>query len=309
MDLVKPLILVLLVVISAFLLVPKHRINWAAGAEGFASANMTLPRGTGTSTTAIFHSAADQAAFDKEIYAARDVIDDRDDVLHARDCYQFPADGTNRLSAGLRRIGVLFSEIKTLTFSGDEIKSKIVQEVLDTQKRLPGDIIRGPVYAFITQAPFYRDPSGREMTLQFTVNDYLLKPYNIMKATAPGEMPPPIYVTIYIVYTGYNARRQRLPQPMNLYQLPVQSISGGYVSIQTLRSRDKMCKMMCPQTSSEYPMFCGCATGTHPYNSTCLGPTNEANKNVDKVVKSTFIFGYLVNQKEPAFLKNKTFPA
>jgi hypothetical protein len=305
MDLIKPLVFILLIFALAFMLIPRQLIC----AETFATKDpkIMVPRGTERSTTAIFRSTKNNKEFQREIKASRDVIDDRDDVLHAQSCYQLPADGINRFSIALTKSGVLFSEIKTLTFSGDEIKSKIVQNVLDTQKRIPGVIIRGPVYAFISQAPFYRDVTGREMSMQFTVNDYLLKPYNIMKATTPGEAPPPIYVTVYIVYAGYSINRRPTPKPLNIDKLSFQGVNGRSVSIENLASRDRMCRVECPKTSTTYPMFCGCATGAHPYSSTCLGPSNQVNKNADKVVKSTFMFRYLVNPKEPTFLKNKTF--
>lgn len=308
MDLPKILFMILVVVASVFMVVPKGRTlatPAAAVAEGFET--MTLPPGVGISTTSLFASTTDDATFEKELYARRDVIDDRDDLLHARDCYQLPPDGVNRLRDGFKRAGVLYSELSMLTFSGDEIKTKIAQDILDKQKLIRGNKIRGPIYVFLTQAPFYRDPAGREMTIQFTINDYLLKPYNLMKQTEPGEAPPPIFVTAFVVYTAYDHKRRQYKRPINLYDLSVRlPNSARYTALRTYRRRDRMCQIECPKTAAEYPFYCGCSTGTKPYASSCLGPTTGAARNVDKVKKATFVFGYVANGTYPLFLKNNT---
>jgi len=296
------------------------------------------PEGTGVSSTAIFVKSSNLGTYRKNLSKLNDVRDDANDVLVADTCYQLPANGIALLENALRRSGTLYAKIQTLTFSGDEIKSKIVQSVLDTQQRLPNQRIDGPVSVLITQAPFYRDDAGREMSIQYTIRDYLSKPYNVMRnggQQSRGEVPP-IFVTAFVVFSGYtstNEARLGGPVDINRFNLrapptaqqladaaraasvarsagiapPAQPVAANALLLGRMQSRDKLCYLSCPETSADYPMFCGCATGTRPYASTCLGPTGSAIVNADKVAKATFLFGYKINKNEPSFLKNATF--
>ena len=323
------IVALLALVAAAYMLAPR------SVRESFALAG---PKGTGVSSTALFVKSSDLGTYRANLKKLNDVRDDSADVLLANTCYQLPADGIALLDNAFTQSGTLYTKLQFVTFSGDEIKSKIVQNVLDMQARLPSQRVDGPVHVLLTQAPFYRDDAGREMSIQYTIRDYLSKPYNIMRPDAQRSTAdiPPIFVTAFIVFAGYTSAREprfggpfdintlNLTSPQSAQQiadaaravevarsagvtLPPQPTAANARLLSSTQSRDKLCFLSCQQTSADYPMFCGCATGTHPYASTCLGPTGSAAVNADKVTKSVFLFGYTVNPKEPSFLKNATF--
>jgi len=323
------IIALLVLVAASYMLAPRSvRERFALGDT----------EGNGVSSTALFVKSADLGTYRKNLAKFNDVRDDATDVLVANTCYQLPAHGIMLLSRAFAISGTLYTRLQFVTFSGDEIKSKIVQSVLDMQSRLPSQRIIGPVHVLLTQAPFYRDDQGREMSIQYTIRDYLSKPYNVMRdgGQQNTEDLPPIFVTAFIVFAGFtSAREPRLGGPFNIntlnlsapqtaqqlsdaaraaqvarsagIALPAQPVAANALLLGRMQSRDKLCFLSCPQASADYPMYCGCATGTKPYASTCLGPTGSATVNADKVAKSVFLFGYTVNPKEPSFLKNATF--
>lgn len=325
----RALVVLLVLVAASYMLAPRSvREAFALGGLG---------QGTGVSSTSLFVKSSNLSTYRTNFAKLNDVRDDADDVLVADNCYQLPSDGIALLDTALTKSGTLFTNLQFLTFSGDEIKSKIVQSVLDMQARLPNQRIDFPVRVLLTQAPFYRDDAGREMSIQYTIRDYLSKPYNIMRDDQKNAREiPPIFVTALIVFTGYtNALTPRLGGPIDIEKLNLTkpqtlqqlsdaartaSIAGSSgvklavaqppasdLVLGRLQSRDKLCFLSCQKSSASYPMFCGCATGTKPYASTCLGPTGSAAVNADKVAKSVFFFGYTVNPKEQSFLKNATF--
>jgi len=325
----RALVGLLVIFAASYMLAPRSvRESFAIG---------SFAQGTGVSSTSLFVKSSSLSTYRANFAKLNDVRDDANDVLVADNCYQLPADGIALLDTALTKSGTLFTNLQFLTFSGDEIKSKIIQSILDMQARLPHQRIDFPVRVLLTQAPFYRDDAGREMSIQYTIRDYLSKPFNVMRDDQKNakEMPP-IFVTALVVFTGYtNALTPRLGGPINIETLnltkpqtlqqladaartaSVAGASGVRLSaaqapasdlvLGRLQSRDKLCFLSCQKATASYPMFCGCATGIKPYASTCLGPTGSAAVNADKVAKSVFFFGYTVNQKEQSFLKNATF--
>lgn len=330
-PLARALVAALLLVAAAYMLAPR------AAREAFIAMRAT---GNGVSSTALFARSDSLASYRTNLAKFGDVRDDADDPLVADACYKMPPDGLSVLEAALARSGTLYGKIQMHTISGDDLKTKIVQHALDAQKRAPGERLVGPVHVLLTQAPFYRDDEGREMMLQYTIRDYLSKPYNIMLNGGPKTIAdvPPIFVTALVVYAGHTADgKPRLGGALdlgalNLTRPPTQqqladaaraasvarsagvklapsagALGASDLALSRLESRDKLCFLACPQTSAPYPTFCGCATGTAPYASTCLGPSGTDKKNADAVAKATFFFAYRLNARATPFVKNRTF--
>lgn len=328
--LLRALVAALALVAASYMLAPR------AAREAFLSGGPNV--GVGVSSTGLFAQSGTLAAYRENLKKFSDVRDDASDALIAETCYQLPPDAIALLDAALTASGTLYSKLQMFTFSGDEIKTKIIQNVLDTQKRLKEQRVEGPVHVLLTQAPFYRDNEGREMSIQYTIRDYLSKPFNIMRNGGPKTAAdvPPIFVTAFVVYAAYTsdaAKRYGGPLDLNALNLTkprtARELANAAIQADLMRrmgrtaaeaapaatdvvlgraqSYDKLCFIGCQQTSTSYPMFCGCATGTTPYASTCLGPTGNATVNADKVAKSTLFFAYKLNPNEPTFLKNGTF--
>lgn len=265
-------------------------------------------RTSGYSSTTIYKGTASNNQFNASLRKVQESIDDRNDVLKAYRCYQMPPISTDFLGAAAKRANLYHVKFSRLTFSMDDIKSEIINQLLNIQKKLKNKPIQGHVFAFITQAPRYQDEQGREMVMQFTINDYLDQPFNSMKADAE---PLPIFVSVALVFTGYDKMLTPLA-PRSCYNIDNLNVMGKRLS--SMESRDKLCFINCPRGSTAYPTYCGCATGnsgranSQPYNSTCLGPTSDTlKKNPDKVTKSTFMWAYQINTKHAAFFQNRTF--
>lgn len=266
--------------------------------ESFVNTLSTQPE----SSMSIFKSAKNSADSDKQIKSKFKMLEDRYEMFIAHRCYQFKPNFQYLLIKSLEEANVAYEKLEKMVISIEDIKADIATKILAFQNKLQKKQIEGSVYAFVSQAPFYRDASGNQMTLQFTINDYLNKPYNILNGKSVPGNSPPIFVTVILAFTSYGKNYIRRPVPQKILDMKMANVNRKLASFE---SRNKLCFIQCKEHGTA-GTFCGCATGSKPYVSTCLGPV-PWSKSADQVEQASFVLGYKINPIYEIFSKNNTF--
>lgn len=283
-------ILLLVLIASAVLFLPKRgpRETFAESAAGGQP-----------STRNLFRTLKSGNEFDKSVSELYNGLSDRDDLIHVHRCYQMPPHAARTLFTNLGRNNVLTSQIRVMASSFTHIRERIVDRILNLKQRLRANI-QGPVYAFITQAPQYVDDQGRPMTVQYHINEYIFKPYNII---TQRDGPGALMVTVTLVLPSYGiVVRNRKRRIVALKRpVPLDSIRVYGKPLKSLESRDNKCMIECINESQS---FCGCSTQQGPhYKATCLGPTSKKHQEAP----STFVMLYKINPHYGKFIEEKVF--
>lgn len=228
----------------------------------------------------LFKITKSYAEFDRQMKERRNTIGDRDELMTFSRCYQMPM-GTN-IARNLENMNYATVSFKLHTASFAEVQTRIIQEVLKFKDRLATQKIEGDVMVYISQVPYFIDDQGRTMTVQYHINQYVFKPYNI---TNPESMDEPLDISVVLAFTKYDKRGGL-----------VKNARKDLVTLmRPLESRDQKCKIEC---THENNVFCGCANkgrrGGAPKNTAiCLGPDS---KKPQQEIRADFVIGYKINK-------------
>lgn len=254
--------------------------------ERFATAVPTPTQIVPTSVD-LFKLTNTYAEFDRQMKERRNTLGDRDELMSFNRCYRFPKGSMNDLARNLesRNYAIVRASLHTASFP--EVQTRIIQEVIKFKDRLPAQKIEGDVLVFISQSPYFVDNQGRTMTVQYHINQYVFKPYNI---TAQASIDEPLDINILIVFTKYDKQRRVVAARPEINTL-----------LASYESRDQKCKIEC---THENNLFCGCANkgsvGGDPKNTAvCLGVDPERPQ---QEVRTDFVISYKINKLFDAFV-------
>ena len=270
----------LVIVLAALLLlVPQvYRI------ENFADTAMPSVEQVVPTSIDLFKVTNSYADFDRQMRERRNTLGDRDDLMSFNRCYQFPEGlSINDLLFFANKENYAAVQIKLHTASFTEVQTRIIQEIIKFKDRLPTQKIEGDVHVFISQSPYFADNQERTMTVQYHINQYIFKPYNI---TNPDSIDEPLDINIVLLFAKYDKRRA-------VYRRPRQDIT---VLLMGLETRDQKCKIEC---THENKLLCGCANkgtvGGPPRNTAvCLGVNPSRPQ---QAIRADFVIGYKINKK------------
>lgn len=292
-------IVLLVLIASALLLIPRKK-------ESFVDIDTTLAL---PSSRTLFRSAKSNVDYDKSYKDMFNTLNDRDDLLHVHRCYQLPPHAAGSLVREMvMRNKIATQHFKIMTSSFAHIRERIVASILQFKERMGSNgaagPLKGPVYAFISQAPYYVDDKGRPMTIQYHINEYIFKPHNILNSNASQA----VMVHVTLIFPGYtmtmnpNPMERRTPRITARAQaLPIGNANVYGRALKTFESRNNKCFIECIQESITY---CGCATGKTPYQSTCLGPSAKKKYQEEP---ATFAMLYKINPQYGRLLESKIF--
>lgn len=229
------------------------------------------------------------------------LLDDRNDLLHMRGCYQFPATDniyqklinmTQDTDKAILRIGPFYT---------NDIYD-VTKQVSDTIKR-ECEIVRnktgnsrfkfvGDIYVVIFQAPYHKASDGSIMSIQYNLNDYEFMPVNIMAGSSVQKQRNiPLDIDAFIIFSSYNKNysKRRIP-----YRLDEEYVDK--------RVHVDICKMRCVNGSNRN-MLCGCKTQTKNRNTHYLAKCLHHNlgaetiEDKNKAYDHDFPIVYVVNNQ------------
>lgn len=192
----------------------------------------------------------------------------------------------------------------TRTNSFESVMRDIRTNVADLCKfNGEGHRVKGPVYALIVQAPFYRDlrtgvtdimgEDGQIIHVQpFSLAEFNWLPAVVLRDKSapyqPMENADGIAVSVYIMYPLYEP--SRLPKNVAPEQREqfVNSCLNHWLQHSVTKAA---CKIKCPNHDG---YICGCLNTDTPYKSFCLGPS----KPTDKKDKAFVTYGVLYRVNE-----------
>ena len=161
--------------------------------------------------------------------------------------------------------------------------------------------VRGPVYALVYQAPYYRDlradVGDHVVHLQpFNIGEYQYRSSSILRDDlATGESAPAqgVYMVAYVLFPMYD-KSMKAQTPPALQSSAVNRCLAMFLSQNT---SEHLCRMRCPNTRD---FTCGCLNlvgegdDKAKYATVCLGPS--AKKDRQKIERVTYGSMYRVNE-------------
>lgn len=147
--------------------------------------------------------------------------------------------------------------------------------------------IQGPVYAFVFQAPYYRNDMNQMMSAQFTIDAFEYLPYNANRAVADSDAP--IYYYVQLLFGRYN-KSGALSQIDFMKDVFLPRMDNMWFS------KEKQCYIITKDNNDQVYLPGGCASTDAPYESRCLGPRNPKRPNADeKTTLSSYGILYEIN--------------
>jgi hypothetical protein len=299
----KTLMILLILLIAGILLVPRKNTT-----EGFQVL-------TGKTSETIYRDTKDYKAYDKKVAdpTFMNSIDDSESELIMSRCYQWP---DVRIEQFTRWMNDSIKDPKTvgtrgftvMTYNFTDVKNKIIEDIERVKDTLIKDPINGPVYALITQVPYYKDAQGKDIVIQsFNVDGYNYQPtYTSDPKNMNGNQP--IYYLVWMFYGQYKNKQWTMTRTdgfKQIMQILDQSgggsggLGGGGVSY------EQQCYMAGAGSGGAFN-YAGCSSSDGKINgvnsASCLGP--KAGNNIlqtdkldPKTTKSSYAILYTINPK------------
>lgn len=246
------------------------------------------------------------AIFDNDMKKGQALLQDQFNLLLAKRCYQFHV-RDDELSAAYKElekksIPVLRQEFTyQLGENAQKNRSNTETAVFDIlekfKTKLGGKPIKGPIFAIVSQVPYYRNDAGGVLPVQFYAEEYHLKPYNVFKDKTKG------YVTtkVVVLFPAYEAnsgslRERILPEAIRSSEERRMEFLQALI-IDILKDKEvirRYCFLECADNPS---LLCGCYS--EPNQSSCLAPKRDANTEEErsKPTESHYVVMYSVNKK------------
>lgn len=240
---------------------------------------------TNSPTSAALYTQNSSSDFDNIMFKYRDVLSDRDSLLHMFGC------GINLGTADRGAIDSMVEAaagsiakfpVNVLSNNYTVVNANIldiITKFYDTNKRKQ---IQGQIYVVLAQAPFYMDVNNNPVSLQFSYNNYQNRPVNVM-TSAEKETNPQIEYTGYVIFTAYY-KNGDLITDVNKRKKVILNIKNIF------RQKENLCFISCPQNSG---LPCGCASRDAPYISNCLESKNPSKMSSGE--RYTYAILYRVN--------------
>lgn len=296
--------LLVLLILALFLLMPQYR--W----EGF----------TGQSSRERYRDtklSIDE--FDKQLANQFKSMSDNDDLLTMYRCLQFDnslCDKTNSSTCFINKImegfsqknNVLVKSFEKYTTSFLDVRSEIEAQMIAVKEKVAKGRIYGDVYVMLGVSPYLVDVNGGFIAAQYNIDSYLFLPINIMNPNINQQAAlenTKVYITCYMIFTGYSASEQQHPQPVDILSCKI-GLKNQVLS--TYTSRRELCYIQCPKDAKT---FCGCAprlkSDTSVYKSSCIDSLLSAQTPYEKAtgINQNFITLYRVNSQSSVVLRNE----
>ena len=291
--------ILLILLIAGILLVPRKNTT-----EGFG-----VPVLTGKTSETIYRDTKDYKAYDKKIAdpTFMNSIDDSDSELIMSRCYQF----TNNIRIGdirkwmndaindNRENAIGSRGFTVMTYNFTDVKNKIIEDIQSVHDTLIKGPINGPVYALITQVPYYKDAQGKDIVIQsFNVDGYNYQPsYTSDPKNMNGNQP--IYYLVWMFYGQYNNKNWKMTSMDRFKQ---------FMSTwdQWLISYEPQCYMVGAGNTDGPFKYAGCSSSIGKIDgvntASCLGPkrgnnTLQTDKLDPKTTESSYTILYTINPK------------
>jgi len=193
-------------------------------------------------------------------------------------------------------------QIRTQTF---ENVLKSIRDTVETVRKVNGDAhrIKGPVYALLFQAPYYRDERSGVATKEddrvIHVQPYSLQEYNwrssvILRDMVKGapltsmDAPGGVAISIYTLFPLYDtSQRAKNIAPEQRDEL-INNCLNNWLQHSVTR---KACNIKCADSDG---YICGCLNTDAPYKAYCMGPKTQ--KDAKNKAYVTYGVLYRVNE-------------
>jgi len=221
-------------------------------------------------------------------------LTDSNDILSTRFCMGYKDPNINfekTMDDSMKTSSMFIDKITKETMNLDSLRIDIERKLFDFKK---GQKVQGPVYAMISQAPYYTDKQGDVIFHQpFNKNEYLQAPnYEFQSPPKNG-----LYVIVYLLYPMYDKAKQRITIT-NFKDHLLEQMKPYHDQ----KTHGDMCKIHC---IGDTGLFCGCLNTNSPYSSRCLGPVDETD--TQNTAYTTYTMMYRVNESskkmKPYFTK------
>lgn len=305
--------IVLLLLLVFVLIVPRRKEGFQVeGAMG----------GTGITSRSLYRFGKPRH-FMKSLIDHTYALDDQADTFIMMGCYQFPPFRRGML----RRMQCPLEIVKVNTRADnrnrdpstpvpqfDTMREAIVQRLIEVRddvnkgKRDGSNELKGPVYAFIEQAPYYRDcreGKCRNMAVQYHISDYRFAPLNVMREDVSQDdfTSTPIYMRAILIFAHYeyasDGKWMKRSTPINVRMM-----------LENYRTKKNMCYIHCPMDTGT---FCGCANTRrwrgHPYTATCTTIKLNPQTDADRTNARNFdiVNMYLINPGNSSIMRSNVF--
>lgn len=260
---------------------------------------------TGVTSIDIYKSANSAPEFLSEYdrKARLGLLDDRNNLLHMRGCYQVPASMnviqelvnlSNSPAYRVNRLGPMYTNNfgEVLDRIREDIKSTC--NALRSFKKDTNAKLEGQIYVMIFQAPYYQSQDGSMMSVQFNIAGYGMLPINIAGVGDVDTLRErPLDFDAFVIYANYRKNMDVRSTPYAL-----DSLLASY------RTKHEQCFLQC-QGASSY--ICGCKTGDAPqqhYKSNCVTSRQNAQtiEEQNEAVPHNFPILYILNRAESSIL-------
>ena len=298
---------VLLIIIAIVLLIPR-RHNEILTHENFISldgyTSKTLYRDT--KNIAVYDSVTQQPSY-------MDTIDDKNDMLLMKRCYQFADSTLNDVIDLLTSKKLVNNAVQQgVVYTNDfgTVSNNIIQSIQTAHDTFLNNgiasPIHGPVYVFIFQVPYYKNNLGEDISIQsFNVSTYQFQPYYVDPKNSLNSNPDHLIQYNYIICYGRYDKNGNIMDTDTFATKVLPDLDKKYVSYQN------QCYINGAGIAQGPKVFAGCSSssGTQSYTSPeqkyltakCLGPEKNdtlLTKAVDPNIRiSTYPILYTMNTR------------
>lgn len=189
-----------------------------------------------------------------------------------------PDNFKKNLNNKLDKLSFPYRMHETYTYDYSDLEAHIIQQIKEFYSQHNLEIINGPIYVLLFQAPYLRDIDSKCNVINKNVqyNDYYKKyndiSYNVEKNNC--NLPIDIrktYVLMYILFPTYNKKGQFVYQNWD-------NIKCNMSDLLKYFQHDKGCFIKCKGSNNK---ICGCLNTDTPYKARCTG---------DNIVKEKYIY-------------------
>ncbi len=251
-------------------------------------------------------TSARYAMFDEDMKQGDPLLSDQFNLLLAKRCYQFHVK-EDELAESFKALKQKSIPVEEGEFRF-ELNAKAKNNLMNTESyvldilekfkaKIGGKPVKGPVFAIVSQVPYYKNDSGGVLPVQFSAHEYHLKPYNVFKSKDGGY----VKIKVAVLFPAYEAnsgsiRHRLLPEAIrSSAEKKTEYLQSLIIDI--LKEKEvirKYCFLECADNPS---LLCGCHTS--PNESSCLAPKRDATTDAEKSkpVESHYVVMYQVNKK------------
>jgi hypothetical protein len=211
-----------------------------------------------------------------------------------------PDDFKKYLDTEMNKLTFPYQSLTFLSYSYTDIERKVLEKIKEFYTKNKLEILNGPIYVLVFQAPYLRliteDCKTEPMSVQFNYhNNYNNIGYFVGGKNDCNSLPKDLYINkthilMYLLYPTYNKKGKFIYKNWENIKCNMQSILKQF-------HYDPSCFIKCKDTDKP----CGCLNSDKPYKSRCLGD-NGINK-MDKTLYNHGIL-YLINSEKASSLVN-----